>query len=79
MDKSKCKLSGLDIFNLFSYFIFRVRWLAATLIFFFLVSDTDMGPLTLASTITPLSSPGLGSPSGLENDSEIDAGKFHNF
>ena len=32
----KCKLSGLDIFNYFSYFIFRVWWLAAlaTLILF---------------------------------------------
>ena len=28
----KCKLSGLDIFNSFSYFIFRVWWLASTLI-----------------------------------------------
>ena len=29
----KCELSGLDIFNYFSYFIFRVWWLADTLIF----------------------------------------------
>lgn len=40
----------------------------------------DMGPLTLASTITPLSSPGLCSPSpspqldGLEPDNEMDTG-----
>ncbi|PFX33660.1 Transforming growth factor beta regulator 1 [Stylophora pistillata] len=42
--------------------------------------DPDMGPLTLASTITPLSSPGLCSPSpstqleGLEHDTEMDPG-----
>ncbi|KAJ7328162.1 hypothetical protein OS493_025576 [Desmophyllum pertusum] len=42
--------------------------------------DADMGPLTLASTITPLSSPGLCSPSsgtqldGLEHDNEMDTG-----
>ena len=43
--------------------------------------DTDMGPLTLASTITPMSSPGLCSPGpdtrldGLEHDNEMDTGK----
>lgn len=42
--------------------------------------DTDMGPLTLASTFTPMSSPGLCSPSpntqldGLEHDNEMDTG-----
>lgn len=47
--------------------------------------DTDIGPLTLASTITPLSSPGLCSPSpsaqldGLEHDSEMDTGKYRSF
>ena len=30
----KCEMSGLDIFNYFSYVIFRVWWLVATLIIF---------------------------------------------
>ena len=33
MDKCKLSACGLDIFNYFSYFIFRVWWLAATLIY----------------------------------------------
>ena len=47
--------------------------------------DPDMGPLTLASTITPLSSPGLCSPSpstqleGLEHDTEMDPGRLLTF
>ena len=52
---------------------------------FVFFSDADMGPLTLASTITPLSSPGLCSPSsgtqldGLEHDNEMDTGKYLEF
>ena len=47
--------------------------------------DADLGPPTLASTITPLSSPGLGSPSPftqldeLGHDNEMDPGECLNF
>ena len=61
---------------------FKKAWLQVGVLY---LVDPDMGPLTLASTITPLSSPGLCSPSpstqldGLEHDTEMDPGRFLSF